>query len=176
MRRVLFVVPAALFGLLAVLFLRGLELDPRRVPSPLIDKAVPAFDLPPLSAAKPGLTGADLMGRVTVVNFFSSWCVPCRAEHPVLMDLARRPGVTLVGIDYKDQPADALAWLKRLGDPFGRIAADQDGRTAIDWGVYGVPESYVVDRQGRIRFKQVGPLTEADVKATVLPLLTELSK
>lgn len=176
MRRLAYIVPIVLFVVLVGFFMRGLSLDPTKVPSPLIDKPVPDFALPPLSAAKAGLAKADLTGRVTVVNFFSSWCIPCRAEHPILMELARQPGVTLVGVDYKDQPSEALAWLQRLGDPFSRIGADHDGRVSIDWGVYGVPESYVVDARGIIRHKQVGPFTEADVAKTLLPLLKELSK
>lgn len=176
MRKLAFIAPVLVFAVLLLFFMRGLRMDPTKVPSPLIGKPVPDFALPPLSSSKAGLSKADLTGRVTVVNFFSSWCVPCRAEHPILMELARRPEVTLVGIDYKDQPAEALAWLQRLGDPFTRIAADRDGRVSIDWGVYGVPESYVVDSQGIIRHKQVGPFTEDDVVKTLLPLLKDLSK
>lgn len=175
MRKLLFLAPVALFAVLVAFFWRGLDLDPSKVPSPLIDKPAPALDLPALSDAKPGLASADLKGQVTLVNFFASWCLPCRAEHPLLMTLSERKDVVLVGVNYKDKPEDALKWLRSLGDPYRRIGVDADGRTAIDWGVYGVPESYLVDREGRIRFKQIGPFTERDVTDKLIPLLRELS-
>ena len=177
MRRVAFLIPIVLFAVLIAFFLKGLGMDPARVPSPLVNKPAPDFALPAVSPAKPGLAKADLLGKVTVLNFFASWCVPCRAEHPLLMEVARsRPDVDVVAINYKDKPEDALAWLRALGDPYRRIAADRDGRVSIDWGVYGVPESYVIDAAGNIRHKQVGPFTEADVTKTLLPLLTELTR
>ena len=176
MRRLLFLVPVLLFGVQVAFFLKGLGMDPAKVPSPLVDKPAPEFSLPPVSAAKPGLARADMLGKVTVLNFFASWCVPCRAEHPLLMELARtRPDIQIVAINYKDKPEDALAWLAALGDPYKRIAADREGRVSIDWGVYGVPESYVIDAQGNIRHKQVGPFTQGDM-AKLMPLLTELSR
>lgn len=175
MRKLLYVLPVAVFLGLVAFFWRGLSLDPSKVPSPLVGKPVPVFALPPLSDAKPGLATEDLKGRVTLVNFFASWCVPCRAEHPLLMDLAKRSDLEIVAINYKDKPEDALRWLAALGDPYKRIGVDADGRASIDWGVYGVPESYLVDRAGVIRFKQVGPFTQKDIARSLLPLLSELS-
>lgn len=141
---------------------------PNRIPSVLIDKPAPAFDLKPLYPGQPGLKTADLNGRVTLVNFFASWCVPCRAEHPMLQRVAKN-GITLVGISYKDQPDAAKVFLAELGNPYARVAADADGRTGIDFGVYGVPESYLVDKNGIIRFKWAGPITEDVLKNEILP-------
>jgi cytochrome c biogenesis protein CcmG/thiol:disulfide interchange protein DsbE len=144
--------------------LRGLEsggYDPRGVPSALLGRTPPPFDLPPLEGAeRPALTAADLRDppRPLLVNFFASWCVPCIAEHPMLVRLERQ-GVPLMGIAYKDRPADALAFLRRHGNPFARIGVDQPGRVAIDWGLYGVPETYLIDRAGLIRWRWAGPLT-----------------
>lgn len=174
-KRLLFVLPALLFLGLVIAFYAGLGRDPSLVPSALIGKPTPNFALPALLDGKAGLATADLKGRVTLVNFFASWCVPCRAEHPLLMRLMQN-GVELNGIDYKDKPEDAQRWLGELGDPFKRIAADRGGGVAIDWGVYGVPETYVIDKAGMIRFKQVGPLTPDVVKKTILPLVRALSK
>ena len=180
-RRLLFLLPALLFvGLVAYL---AYELrpgrDPSVVPSALIDKPAPEFALPPLHPDRPGLakadlTAADLGGKPVLINFFASWCVPCRAEHPLLMELAKMRGIALYGIAYKDKPEAAMAFLAELGDPFARVAQDADGRTAIDFGVYGVPETYVIDGQGHIRFRQVGPLYPQVVEEQLLPLLTEL--
>ena len=177
MRRLTALLPLVLLLVLAGFFWIGLGRNPSEVPSPLIDKPAPEFSLGGLFPDRPALARADLVGKVTLVNFFASWCGPCRVEHPMLMKLAReQPGVVLAGIDYKDKPEDARGWLAQLGDPYGRLAADHDGRVAIDWGVYGVPETYVVDKQGRIRFKQVGPMTQEIFDQTVLPLIKELSK
>jgi DsbE subfamily thiol:disulfide oxidoreductase len=142
----------------------------------MIDKPVPAFDLPALTADAPGLKSADLKGRLTLINFFASWCVPCRAEPPLLLDLAKDKRLELDGIAYKNKPEDAAALLAELGKPYRQIGLDQSGRTAIDFGVYGVPESYLVDQQGRIRFRQMGPLTEQDVETKLKPLIAELAK
>lgn len=175
MRWITYILPLALFLVLVGFFLRGLGLDPAKVPSPLIGKPAPELSLPALDTG-PGLTTTDLKGRVTLINFFASWCVPCRMEHPLLMSIAGRRDFAIVGVAYKDKPLDSRRWLQSLGDPFERVVADADGRAAIEWGVYGVPESYVVDRDGRIRFKQIGPLTQRDLERTVLPLLKELSR
>lgn len=174
--RLLYLLPVALFAVVAGFFLVGLGMNPREIPSVLIDKPAPSFELPPLKEDKPGLATADFDGQVTLVNFFASWCIPCRVEHPMLMDLAAEGKVTVVGINYKDKPEDALKWLRQLGDPYGRIGADRDGRVAIDWGVYGVPESFVVDKAGRIRYKHVGPLSDEALKETVVPMMAELAK
>lgn len=176
MRRLIYLAPVLVFGVVALFFARGLFLNPKEIPSVLIDKPAPAFSIPALKAGGQAVTSDDLKGRVTFVNFFASWCIPCRAEHPLLMDMAAKKQVAVIGINYKDKLEDATGWLTRLGDPYERIGADRDGRVAIDWGVYGVPESYVVDKAGMIRYKQIGPLTEQDLTRTVLPLIRELSK
>ena len=165
----------ALFALLAVVFYSRLGTDTTVLPSPLIDKPAPEFALPPLPGDGAGFSSADLKGKVSLVNFFASWCVPCRAEHPVLNALARTKRVPIYGINYKDKPEAARAWIAELGNPYTRIGAD-DGRVGIEWGVYGVPETFVVDRQGRIRYKHVGPLTRADLDRTILPLIAQLEK
>jgi cytochrome c biogenesis protein CcmG/thiol:disulfide interchange protein DsbE len=159
---------------MAVPLLRGD--DPQALPSALIDRPAPAIDLPPLPGREDGLASADFAGRVAVVNFFASWCVPCLAEHPILTRLAREDGISLYGVNYKDPPQDALAWLARHGDPFLAIGADRDNRAGIEWGVYGVPETFVVDRQGRVRFRHAGPLTPDLVDGTLLPLIAELGR
>ena len=158
----MYLLPAALFALLAVGFYGGLETDTTVLPSPLIDQPAPEFALPPLAGGGAGFSSADLNGKVSLVNVFASWCVPCRAEHPVLNALAQSKRVPIYGINYKDKPEAARAWIAELGNPYKRIGAD-NGRVAIDWGVYGVPETFVVDREGRIRYKHVGPLTQADL-------------
>ncbi len=173
-RRALFVLPILLLVGLAVLFAVGLRHDPSIVPSVLIDKPVPEFDLPPLFDDKPGLATADLNGQVALVNVFASWCIPCRVEHPLFMRIAEEGEVPVYGINYKDAPADAKRWLAELGDPYTRIGADRDGRAGIEWGVYGVPETFLVDGTGTIRFKHVGPLTVDVLDETIMPLVREL--
>jgi len=175
MRRLVYVVPVLLFAALVVWFGIGLTKDPKKLPSALIDKPAPDFVLPPLGRRQ-GLAKSDLAGEVTLVNFWASWCVPCRIEHPILMRLAEEGKVRLVGIDYKDKPDEAEKLLSQLGDPYRRIGADRDGRVGIDFGVYGVPETYVVDKAGRIRFRQVGPLTPEDWEQHFRPLLEELGR
>ena len=170
-RRLAFLLPAALFAALVVVFSIGLTHDPHLLPSALIDRPAPDFALPGLYDAAQGLSREDLGGRVTLVNFFASWCAPCREEHSELMALARRQGVTLQGIAYKDKPEDARRFLDGLGNPFRRVGIDRDGRTGIDFGVYGVPETYVVDAGGHIRYRQVGPLTAEDIEEKILPLI-----
>jgi cytochrome c biogenesis protein CcmG/thiol:disulfide interchange protein DsbE len=173
LRRLLFIVPLALFAVLAGYFGIGLLRDPSVLPSALIDHPAPDFALPGL-ADKPGLANADLTGNVALVNFFASWCAPCRIEHPMLMRLAAEGRVALYGIDYKDKPEDAIRLLAQLGDPYRRIGVDRGGRTFIDFGAYGVPETYVIDRAGRIRYRQVGPLSQDDYDNKILPLLKQL--
>ena len=174
-RKLLFLLPAALFVVLVIAFALGLRHDPHLLPSALIDRPVPDFALPGLYESAEGLNRKDLEGRVTLVNFFASWCAPCREEHPELLSLGRHPGVMLDGIAYKDKPEDSSRFLERLGNPFRRIGIDRNGTTAIDFGVYGVPETYVVDGTGRIRYRHVGPLTAEDVKREVLPLIEQLA-
>jgi cytochrome c biogenesis protein CcmG, thiol:disulfide interchange protein DsbE len=176
MKRLLFILPALVFVVVGVGLAIGLTRDPSVLPSALIDREVPAFELPPIEGRdESGFSSADLVGEVALVNVFASWCVPCRVEHPLLMALAKQ-GVPIYGINYKDPPGQALNWLDELGDPFVKIGADRGGRVAIDWGVYGVPETFVIDREGRIRHKHVGPLMARDLERDLLPLLAELSR
>jgi len=170
----MFLVPVAAFAGLAVVFGTGLSRDPSIVPSPLIGKPVPTFGLPPVQGRKLGLSSADLKGAVSLVNVFASWCVACRAEHPLWMRLKQEGIVPIHGLNYKDKPDDAERWLDNLGDPYTRTGADLDGRVAIDWGVYGVPETYVIHRQGRIAFKQIGPVNQQILDEAILPLIARL--
>ena len=174
-RKLLFLLPVALFAGLLVAFAMGLKRDPSLLPSALINRPAPNFDLPGLYDPAKGLARADLKGGVTLVNFFASWCAPCREEQPALNALVRQPGVTLDGVAYKDAPADARRFLADLGDPYHRIGVDRDGTTAINFGVYGVPETYVVDSTGHIRYRQVGPLSAADVDRKILPLIARIA-
>lgn len=158
-----------LLGMLVLLAI-GLKLDPREVPSPLIGKPAPAFELPLLGAEATKLTPAALSGRPVLVNFFASWCAGCRVEHPLLMELSKQ-GVEIVGMDYKDAPEDAHAWLARHGNPYRQVAVDRQGQVGLDWGVYGVPETYVLGADGRILFKQIGPVTPQAWERDIRPLL-----
>ncbi len=177
MRRLLYVLPLAVFAVLAVYFALGLGMDPKIIPSALIDKPVPQFTLLPIEGGPGrGLSDTDLKGGVSVVNVFASWCIPCKAEHPLITRLAGMGVATVHGLNYKDKAADALKWLADLGDPYDRIGADGDGRVGIDWGVYGVPETFVVDAQGRIRHKHVGPLTRKSLEGELLPIIRGLSQ
>jgi len=150
--------------------------DPHILPSALIDQPAPAFTLPSVYADRPGLSTSDLKGGVSVVNVFASWCLPCRSEHAQLKRLAAETGVALYGINWKDQADNARTWLAELGDPYRRVGFDPSGRAGIDWGVYGVPETYVVDRDGRIRYKHVGPLTAEDIDTAILPVVHRLAR
>ena len=171
-----FLLPLGIFVVLVVFLAIGLQLNPREIPSPLIDKPAPAFELPQL--AEPGLkfSTADMKGKVWMFNVWASWCVSCREEHPVLVELAKSGIVPIYGLDYKDQRADADRWLKQFGNPYVLSAVDADGRVGIDYGVYGVPETYVIDKAGVIRYKQIGPLTPDALSAKILPLIRELQK
>ena len=171
-----FLIPLLVFAALAVLFAIGLGLDPRLVPSPLIGKPVPQFDLPPVKGRTLGLATRNLKGDVSLVNVFASWCTECREEHPLLMRMSRDKLIPIHGLNYKDRPQDAERWLDELGDPYTRTGADVSGRVAIDWGVYGVPETFVVDREGRIAYKHIGALTPKALKETILPLIAKLRK
>jgi cytochrome c biogenesis protein CcmG/thiol:disulfide interchange protein DsbE len=136
---------------------------------------VPKFSLPPIEGSGPGLSSEDFKGKVALVNVWASWCPPCRIEHPILMRLARE-GVPIYGINYKDAPADAKRFLATLGNPYSKIGADRDGRGSIEWGVYGYPETFIVDRTGRIRYRHVGPILPRDLDATIYPILKALAK
>lgn len=173
-RRFLFVLPLVVFAGLSLYFAAGLTRDPHAIPSVLIDKPVPVFRLPPLPGHAEGLSDRDLTGSPQLLNVFASWCAPCRAEHALLLRLAREVGVPIRGLNYKDKPEDALAWLASLGNPYRSIGTDLDGRIGIEFGVYGVPETFVIDREGRIRYKHVGPLTPEAVNSVLLPLLKKL--
>ena len=170
-----FLWPLALFIVLVGFLFAGLKRDPSLVPSPLIGKPAPAFDLPRLEGDA-RFSPQDMLGKVWIFNVWASWCVACREEHPVLLALSRENIVPIVGLNYKDQPADAKLWLQRHGDPYGHSAVDADGRVGIDYGVYGVPETYVIDRSGVIRFKNVGPVTREVLDEQIRPLLKELQR
>lgn len=169
-----FILPFVVFVVLAGFLFVGLNLNPREVPSPLIDKPAPAFTLPQLHEPAKQFSPADMKGKVWLLNVWASWCVSCREEHPVLMELASRNIVPIYGLDYKDKREDAELWLKKGGDPYVLSVADAEGRIGIDYGVYGVPETYVIDKQGVIRYKQIGPVTEQSLNEKILPLVAEL--
>lgn len=166
--------PLVVFAILGIFLGIGLTLDPRLVPSPLVGKPVPSFRLAPVQGRTLGLASEDLRGEVTVVNVFASWCLACRDEHPLWMELARQGTLPIHGLNYKDAPDDAQRWLSQLGDPYVRTGADRDGRVGIDWGVYGVPETFVVDKHGVVRDKIVGPITRQSVDERLLPLVRQL--
>ncbi len=176
MRALKFAVPLLVFVLLVGFFGVGLMRDPREVPSPLIDKPAPAFRLEQLHDAKKPFAPEDMRGQVWLLNVWASWCVACRIEHPLLVELSRGKSVPIVGLNYKDTPEAASAWLAQWGDPYLLSVKDRDGRVGIDYGVYGVPETFLIDKQGVIRFKQIGPLTEDVWKSRMLPLIQELQR
>lgn len=169
-----FLIPLAVFLLLVVFLGIGLKLNPREVPSPLIDKPAPQFSLPQLREPDRKVSLQDLRGRVWVLNVFASWCTPCLQEHPYLMAMAKSKAAVLVGFNYKDSREAALKWLAKHGDPYSQIVVDPDGRVGIDFGVYGVPETFVIDREGIIRYKHVGPLTPEVIDRTIVPLVRRL--
>ena len=166
--------PLALFAALAAMLGAGLSLKPREVPSPFIGKPAPAFTLPQLHEPARSLGAADMKGQVWLLNVWASWCAPCREEHPLLVALAREKAVPIVGLNYKDDPRNAQEWLIKLGDPYKVSIVDRDGRVGIDYGVYGVPETFVIDRAGIVRFKHIGPLTQEVWTRKVQPLIREL--
>jgi cytochrome c biogenesis protein CcmG, thiol:disulfide interchange protein DsbE len=174
--RAAYVIPVVLFLGLALALGWGLTRDPRELPSVLIGKPVPEFSLPPVQGRTLGLSSADLKGEVSLVNVFASWCTACRYEHPVFMQLKEDGVVPIHGINHRDRPQDAAEWLDDLGDPYTRTGADLNGRVSIEWGVYGVPETFVIDREGRIVFKQVGPVTPEVYRDTIGPLIEELRR
>ena len=171
-----FLIPLALFGVLVVFLGVGLGLDPREVPSPLVNKPAPAFKVPQLEQPELQFSAEDMKGQVWLFNVWASWCVACRQEHPVLMQFASQKLVPIIGLDYKDQRKDALGVLKRSGNPYDINAFDADGRVGIDYGVYGVPESYVIDKAGIIRYKHIGPISAEALEKTIIPLINELKK
>ncbi len=173
-RRFVHMLPVGVFMGIAGGFALSLGRDPSTVPSALIGKPVPEFALPPVQGRLLGLSSSDLKGEVSLVNVFASWCVACREEHPIFMALKRSGAVPIHGLNYKDRPNDAAAWLDNRGDPYTRTGADIDGRVGIDWGVYGVPETFVVDRNGVIAHKHIGAVTDQALQEIILPLVARL--
>lgn len=173
MRSLRFLIPVVLFSAIAWFLLKGLERDPRQVPSPLIGKPAPEFSLP-LLKGDGNWSPQSLRGQVWMLNVWGSWCAACQIEHPLLNELARNKTVTMVGLAWKDKRDDSLKWLDRFGDPYSVVISDLEGRAAIDWGVYGAPESFVIDKQGVIRYKQIGPFTPDIIRDELLPLLKRL--
>jgi cytochrome c biogenesis protein CcmG, thiol:disulfide interchange protein DsbE len=170
-----FLLPFGIFLMLLVFLAVGLTLKPSEVPSPLIGKPAPAFELPRLQDPARTLSPNDLRGKVWILNVWASWCVSCRDEHPLLVNLAKSGVVPIYGLNYKDRRDDALAWLARFGNPYAASVSDAEGKVGIDYGVYGVPETYIVDDRGMIRHKHIGPITPEVLEAKILPLVKELN-
>ena len=168
--------PLVVFVLLVGFLAVGLNLNPREVPSPLIGRTAPAFELPILDQPEKRFVPADMRGKVWLLNVWASWCVSCRDEHPVLIDLAKKGVLPILGLNYKDKGEEAKRWLAQFGNPYQLSAVDADGRIGIDYGVYGVPETYLIDAEGVIRFKQIGPLTPAVLEQKLLPMAAALKK
>ncbi len=176
MKRLGFYIPVAIFAAGVIYLAVGLTLDPHKLPSTLIDKPVPEFDLAPIEGFEQGLSSQDLKGEVSLVNIWGSWCVACIQEHPVLMELAKNNAIPIYGIDWKDPPGEGTAWLKKEGNPYTLIGDDANGRVSIDFGVTGAPETFIVDKEGRIRYKYIGPITPEAWNEIMLPLVEELRK
>jgi cytochrome c biogenesis protein CcmG, thiol:disulfide interchange protein DsbE len=174
--KVKFLIPLAIFLVIAVFLGIGLTRDPRKIPSVLIDKPAPQFTLQQVTAPDKTFSPQDMKGQVWLLNVWASWCTACRVEHPLLVEIARSKAVPLIGLDYKDKPDDALKFLAQQGDPYNLSALDLDGRVGIDFGVYGVPETFVIDKNGMIRHKHIGPLTPEALQQTILPLVAQLRK
>lgn len=169
-----FLAPLVLFLLLLVLFAAGLKLNPREVPSPLIGKPAPAFRLATLEDLNREVTQEIFKGKISLLNVWASWCLSCREEHPFLLELARRGEVQVLGLNYKDDRSQALRWLAQLGNPYELSLYDPTGRVALDYGVYGVPETFLIDQEGIIRYKQIGPLTEEVWREEIVPIIEKL--
>jgi cytochrome c biogenesis protein CcmG, thiol:disulfide interchange protein DsbE len=170
-----FVVPLVIFLALVAFFAIGLTRDPREVPSPFIGKPAPAFRLEQLHDEKLAFAPEEMKGKVWLLNVWASWCVACRVEHPLLVEMSKQKIVPIVGLNYKDKREDGVQWLKKFGDPYMLSAYDLEGRVGIDYGVYGVPETFLIDKQGVIRYKQIGPITPEALEKTIKPLLKELN-
>ena len=171
-----FALPLVIFVLMVLLLGYGLRpgYDPKEIPSPLIDKAAPAFSLAMLDAPSRQLSTADMAGQVWVLNVWASWCVSCRAEHPVITALANKNLVSVIGLNYKDEPDEATRWLEQFGNPYTASVMDREGRVGIDWGVYGVPETFIIGADGMIKYKHIGPVTHESLEQKILPILKEL--
>jgi cytochrome c biogenesis protein CcmG/thiol:disulfide interchange protein DsbE len=168
--------PIIILAALVLMLAWALNRDPRTIPSALIGQSVPQFTLPPVKGRVLGLSNADLGGEVSLVNVFASWCVECRAEHPLLLRMKADAVVPIHGLNYKDSPDDAAKWLDAFGDPYTRTGADLNGRVAIEWGVYGVPETFVITKDGHIAYKQIGPISPEALQGTILPLIQRLQE
>lgn len=175
MRALKFGIPLAVFALLAGFLAAGLMRDPREVPSPFIGKPAPPFRLEQLHDPQLAFAPEDMKGKVWLLNVWASWCVSCRVEHPLLVEMARTKVVPIVGLNYKDKRDEGVRWLAKFGDPYSLSAYDLEGKVGIDYGVYGVPETFVIDKQGTIRYKQIGPITPEALEKTILPLVRELN-
>jgi cytochrome c biogenesis protein CcmG/thiol:disulfide interchange protein DsbE len=169
-------VPLVIFAILVVFLAMGLTRNPSEVPSPLIGKPAPDFSAPLLQTPEQRFTNKEMLGKVWLLNTWASWCVACRQEHPILMAFAKTQTLPIVGLNYKDKNEDGLKWLSRFGNPYDLSVTDQDGRIGINFGVYGVPETFLIDKAGIIRYKQIGPVTEDALKDTILPMIRELQK
>jgi len=175
MKGLRFILPLAVFLVLLAFLAVGLKLDPREVPSPLIGKPAPGFNLTRLDDPAKSMRREDMLGKVWMLNVWASWCAACRDEHPHLLAFARTKQLPIFGLNYKDTRDEGLGWLARFGDPYDASLFDQDGRVGIDFGVYGVPETFIIDKQGVIRFKQIGPVTPTIIETRIVPLLKELN-
>ncbi|HTT11784.1 MAG TPA: DsbE family thiol:disulfide interchange protein [Burkholderiaceae bacterium] len=173
-RSLFFLIPLLAFIVLAAFLLRGLWLNPSEVPSPLIGKPAPQFETPKLAAPGEKFSNRDMLGKVWILNVWASWCGPCREEHPIWNDFSRKNLVPVVGLNYKDQDETAVRWLREQGNPYAVSIADHDGRVGIDYGVYGVPETFVIDRTGVIRYKHIGPMTKTVLEEKIIPELMKL--
>ncbi|NCP53938.1 MAG: DsbE family thiol:disulfide interchange protein [Comamonadaceae bacterium CG_4_9_14_0_8_um_filter_60_18] len=169
-------IPLVIFAVLVIFLAIGLTRDPREIPSPLIGKPAPDFSAPNLHNATLTLTKQDMLGKVWLLNTWASWCVACREEHPLLVEFSKSKMIPIIGLDYKDKDQDGLQWLARYGNPYDMAIADRDGRIGINFGVYGVPESFLIDKAGTIRYKQIGPFTETSIQEKLIPLIRELQK
>lgn len=169
-------IPLLVFVVLLVFLAIGLTRNPREVPSPLINKPAPVFTLQQLHAPEKSFDSKSMLGQVWLLNTWASWCVACREEHPVLMEYAKTKSIALIGLDYKDKPEEGRKWLSRFGNPYDLSISDLDGRVGIDFGVYGVPETFLIDKQGVIRYKHIGPVTPEALKEKIIPLIQELQK
>lgn len=174
--RLRFMLPLMAFLVMVVFLGIGLKLDPHDVPSPLINKSAPAFTLPQLHDQQKTFSPADMQGKVWLLNVWASWCVSCRQEHIYLTEFARDSAINLIGLNYKDEPAAAMQWLERLGNPYKISISDIDGMAGLDWGVYGVPETFIIDKKGIVRHKQTGPVDPTILQTIIMPLIEQLNR
>ncbi len=176
MNRLIFVIPVAAFLALVIWFAAGLGRDPGYIPSMLIDRPAPEFSLPPIAGRERGFSSGDFKGQVSMVNIFGSWCATCEIEHPMLMEIEQEGVAPIYGLDWKDEPGRGAEWLAERGDPYAAIGDDADGRVAIDFGVTGAPETFIVDSEGRVRHKHVGEITREDWALVLKPMIEDLKK